>query len=407
LTCVHSTLRNNAYRHGLVVEALAWLPETDSPARARLLGASALAEGNADSLAVRERSSAAAVDMARRLGDPESLLCTLNARHMLLWGAVPPSETAEIAREAVELSERIQDVDMVMHSLLWLAVNYIEQGDPFNLMRVQQRYVSALGRDSGPFHRHMVIGAALLEAWMMGDLTSAREHARRMLALGRQVQNQHAEAYFALQTLFLDRDQGVPRSLAGSPFEAPPWPTGLPQEYRVLFALEWVERGYTETARILLRQTLHHPDALHDALRRPALAVLAQVAIALGERAAMQQIYDALASDADRHMVLQACVYLGPVDHCLGLLASELGDLQRANAHFERALASAMSIARSTEIRFQYGRLLARQPERLAEAEDYLATAAANARRIGMSAVRAHAEAVLSDLSARRSPNAG
>ncbi|MFT3927010.1 MAG: AAA family ATPase [Myxococcales bacterium] len=72
--------------------ALALLPEGDSELRARLLSLKTLGMRGPATLEERQVTTQAAVDMARRLGDPHVLLWTLNARRLVLWGAAPAEE---------------------------------------------------------------------------------------------------------------------------------------------------------------------------------------------------------------------------------------------------------------------------------------------------------------------------
>jgi hypothetical protein len=336
--------------------------------------------------------------MARRLGDPEGLIWTLNAQRLVLWGAAPAEEMISIAQEMRELSRRTDNSELLLDALLWLGNDYVEMGNRDAMLRVRQDYVAETERVQNPWHRYMALGADALEASVFGDLARAREVSQRCLILGQQVQDSLAETFHLLRAMMLDVQQGIGARAAG-PFELVQVPAGVARDYRPFWALSWAQRGYLEAARAQLRHTLASQELLLDALRRPILSVMAQVAVQLDERDAARQLYELLLPEAGRHMLLQACIYLGPVDHYLGLLAHGLGEA-RAAQHYEQALRISMSPAITIQTQYEYGRLLSGRADAAdrARARELLASAGETAHRFAAEPLALRAGAALSAL---------
>jgi DNA-binding winged helix-turn-helix (wHTH) protein len=379
-------------------EALALLPPGDSSLRARLLSASTLGLRSPDSLAERQAATRAAVEMARRLGDQEVLLWTLDARHYVLWGSAPPEEMVLIAREMAELARAADHSEVLLDALLWCGYDYIEMGNLVAMQRTRAEYVEAVERSQNPWHRYMALGCDVLLSALYGDLARAREVSHQMLLKGQRVQDDLTRAFYALRTMFFDFQQQRQRELAPSPFTLIDVPDYVPPDYRAFWALSWADLGYHESARGVLRQTLAHERTLLDSLRRPVLAIMAEVAVMLDEREALEQLYQLLSPDAGRHLLLQACVYFGPVDHYLGLLASALGRHELACSHFEQAQHTNFAPTSMVQTECEYGRTLAARAETRDRARTLLASARDDANRFGLVRVEARAAAALAAL---------
>jgi nitrate reductase assembly molybdenum cofactor insertion protein NarJ len=94
-------------------------------------------------------------------------------------------------------------------------------------------------------------------------------------------------------------------------------------------------------------------------------------------------------------LLLQACVYLGPIDHYLGLLAAALGQHQSAGEHFEEALRRHMAPTAAVETHCEYGRLLAARSDTRARGQAMLALGRDNAERFGLTRLQERASAAL------------
>jgi DNA-binding winged helix-turn-helix (wHTH) protein/DNA polymerase III delta prime subunit len=379
-------------------QALALLPEGDSALRARLLSLSSLGLRSPETLAERQATTLAAVEMARRVGDLDVLLWTLNARHLVLWGAAPPEEMLEIARELSELSRRAEQTEVLLDALLWCAYDHFEMGDVIGMQRAHEEYMATLASCMSPWHRYMALGANILQTAGFGDLRRARELSNEMLNMGRRVQDGLADTFFTLRTMFFDLHEGREQGRAASSFALIEPPACVAPDYRVFWALNWASRGYSEAARTVLVQTLARQDELLDSLRRPVLAVMAQVAVILNERAAMEAVYQLLLPASGRHLLLQACVYMGPVDHYLGLLASALGQSAAAAEHFESVMRTTISPVSLAFSECEYGRMLAGEHAACDRARTLLASARDHGERFGFAGLHERARSALAAL---------
>jgi hypothetical protein len=337
--------------------------------------------------------------MARRLGDQDVLLWTLNARHLVLWGAAPPQEMLETASELAELSRRSsKHSEVLLDALLWCAYDYVELSDMPAMLRVREEYMATVERCASPWHQYMALGIDTLNAAVYGDLTRARELSSSTLEKGRRVQDKLADTFHAVRTMFYDLQQGREGSRAENAFALIDVPAFVAPDYRAFWALNWASRGYAEAARNVLVQTLAHQELLLDSLRRPVLAILAEVSVLLDERAAMAELYELLLPAAGRHMVLQACVYLGSVDHYLGRLANALGQPERACEHLESALRSTFSPVCMAETEYEYGRALSRKGAAKERARALLSSARDHGQRFGFPRLMEQAGAELTAL---------
>ncbi|MFT3927011.1 MAG: hypothetical protein QM778_30980 [Myxococcales bacterium] len=265
-----------------------------------------------------------------------------------------------MSREMLALSHRTNNRTLLLDALLWLGHDYVELGDAENMMRVRNEFVERVEQTPSPWHRYMAEGSRVLEASVYGDLAGARALSERLMGLGRQVQDDLAETFHLLRMLFFD----VQQATFGPQPEVDPRqrlevPAAVAADYHPFWALRWVTHGQLEAARALLQRTMQDQHRLLDVLRRPILCAMSVVAARLGEQELARELYGLLSPAAGRHMLLRACVYMGPVDHYLGVLAAALAQHEAAVGHFERALEIGMSPVLQIQTQQEFGRFLA------------------------------------------------
>ena len=121
------------------------------------------------------------------------------------------------------------------------------------------------------------------------------------------------------------------------------------------------------------------------------LTYLTDACAALGDEATAALVYPELEPLAGTNVMighLVACY--GAADRYLGMLAATLGESERAEAHFERAMELNRRMGAATWVAhtaYEYGRLLLDAGRRRGRAEALLGEAAALAERIGMPAL--------------------
>ena len=181
-------------------------------------------------------------------------------------------------------------------------------------------------------------GAAML-AILDGDFVNAETFAREGLRLGRLTHGDQVEGVYGIQMFSIRREQG--RLAEVAPVikhiidERPDEKAWLPG-----FALIAADLGFEEPARRRLREMAEAGFEMpHDAKRSASLSYIAEVAVVLGETDAAARLYELMS--VYRHMTITAgvvTVCYGAASRYLGMLATTLGDFDRAAAHFEHAL---------------------------------------------------------------------
>jgi tetratricopeptide (TPR) repeat protein len=291
-----------------------------------------------------------------------------------------------------ELARRSQNSEVLLDALLWTGADYAEMGDSVAMLRVRDEFVAAAERYKSPWHRYMALGSDTLEAAVFGDLTRARELSSRMRALGQKVQEALSESFYELRSMFFDVQQGT-YARATDACARVEVPACVGADYRPFWALSWAASGHELAARNMLVQTLAHERELLDSLRAAVLATMAEVCAVLDERSAAAEVYRMLQPSAGRHLLLPACIYVGPVDHYLGLLASLLGRHDEAAEYFERALRSSISPGTRAETQYEYGRMLLGRDS--ARGHELIGAAAEHAARFGLGRLAQRAQAAL------------
>jgi DNA-binding CsgD family transcriptional regulator len=171
----------------------------------------------------------------------------------------------------------------------------------------------------------------------------------------------------------------VIRLMAGDAGRQGPWRPGL--------ASLLVELGMeAEARRELARVAAEGLDGFRASLWLASLTYLTDACVALGDEATAELLYPELASLTGVNVMIGRVVACyGSVDRYLGMLAATLGAWDRAEMHFERAMALNRRMGAATWLAhtaYEYGRMLAgRDRERSAA---LLGEAEALAGRVGM-----------------------
>ena len=145
-----------------------------------------------------------------------------------------------------------------------------------------------------------------------------------------------------------------------------------------------------EARRELARVTAEGLDSFRASLWLASLSYLTDACTALGDEATAALLYPELAPEAGSNlMVGHVVACYGAADRYLGMLATTLGEWDRAELHFERAIALNRDMGASTWLAhtaFEYARMLRRRGGggRRSRAAELLGEAEALAERIGM-----------------------
>jgi DNA-binding CsgD family transcriptional regulator len=372
----------------LLEEAVAALDERSGPPVRELGGlARALDLGGHHERAALVREHA--IESARRADDPAATAAALLSAY---WsrGTTPPEAILAQLTEARAIGERLGDAELSAEAMAWRVPTFAVLGAMEQAQRETAALEDAARRTGQPFVLHLAAhyGAAL--ALCDGRLDRAETLANDGRDWGRALDGIDVAAVYGIQMFGIRREQGrlgelvpVLSALAehGSPSE--PWRPGL--------AVVLAEAGmHAEAAQELGRIADAGLESLRESLA--ALVYLADACTAVGDPATAGLVYRQLEPLAGANVVignLVACQ--GSADRYLGMLATTLGESERAERHFARAARFNERTGLSTWLAhtlYQHARArLARGDA--AGAAPLLADAAALAERRGLPALTA------------------
>ncbi|XVQ82990.1 BTAD domain-containing putative transcriptional regulator [Microbispora siamensis] len=308
--------------------ALRTLPENESPERARLLAglAQELYDGTNDPRC--DIYSMEAVEMARRLDDPQLLMRILNARYLSLPSSIYVDQSMDIAEEIGELARRTQTPEFELLSEMVLTYRRLELFDLTEADRAAARCDEILNRMPLPWPRfqHTV--------WRAGRLAvSGRFDDAEVAYADAERQAEHIGMWYAGSMVTLSRV--LLHYQRGTIADAGPLVDALagvhPSMDQLLQVLVLCAQDRLEEARKLAAEGWLAPPLDWAWLTVTCLQGAAQAAVR--DIAACENTYAVLAPYSGRISVGAAIAFLGPVDWYLALLASAMGDQAAAVRH--------------------------------------------------------------------------
>jgi tetratricopeptide (TPR) repeat protein len=316
----------------LLDDLLAGQSDADDPMTARLLGTL----GVELAFAPNDRGVQAAqraVEMARRIGDPELLGRTLNNFSLAVWGRPGAAELRLAATdEALELAGRGLPRRTEFMAHLHRAAIRLHLGDlaGFEADHGQAR---RLGISlTGPEVRPHVLWQAGGLAWLRGDAARAEELTTEAYELYRRVTPHARHAYAAHQFTLRRADHRVGEAI---PLLVETGDEGSPllQEMAVLAAAESGDVAEARRLRTRWGRTL-----VRDWASDVALYLQAESSLWLGAGPDWAAAEESLLPYAGRQAVLGTpSLTLGAYDELLGRFAERRGDLAAARRRWEAA----------------------------------------------------------------------
>jgi DNA-binding CsgD family transcriptional regulator/tetratricopeptide (TPR) repeat protein len=327
--------------------------------RVRLLGGLARA---LDFRGERERGAAArdeAIALAREGGDRRGLAAVLAAAY---WsrGTSTVEETFEMLTEAKEIGQELGDAELRGEAMSWRVPTFVALCDHDGARRELAELFDVAGRLNEPFRLHVAEHYASALALCDGDLVAAEAAALRSEEWGRLLAGRDASGVHGIQMFSIRREQGrlaelapLVRVIAGDG-HAGSWAPGL----IVLLA----ELGMVDEARRELRRVAGRLDELRPSLWLLSLAYLADACAALADEELASVVYAELEPYAGNNVMIGHLVSCyGSADRYLGTLSAVLRDWERAQRHFESALALNRRLGARTWLAhtaFEYARML-------------------------------------------------
>ena len=320
----------------LLEAALAAVGSQDSPLAARLAArlANALkpprSHAVADQIGVLVRS---AVAMARRLGDPETLLHVLDLGRQALAFVAPSDERFELTRETAQLAQALGQRFILLRLGPSYAVSLLERGlrSEADAMLATTLELYAAIDDAQSRWRAPMLRAGF--CFFDGQLDEAERLGDEARALADQTGAKQAYFEWALQRLALAIARGRPEALAAQASELLTWFNRATAPFQG-FTLAAVGRRM-EAVSVLNALTAEEQGF-------PTLVVDATTCVLLGdpERAAtVERALDLRGFGETFFWGFAGGSLFGPIQYCRGELALLGGRTAEARQHFEDSIA--------------------------------------------------------------------
>ncbi|MBI1884889.1 MAG: AAA family ATPase [Chloroflexi bacterium] len=393
---------------GLLQEALGTLKEGESVLRSTLLTGLAFATEFSEPPERRLALSQEAVDIARRVGDPDALGMALGVRHNNQRGMENVEDRLADATEMVRLSEEAGNREGAYWSHFSCLIDLLQLGDIAGVDHQIEACTRLAGELRLPTFLCQTKIMSATRAMLDGRFQDAERLAQEALAEGQRAQIGDAAAQFAVQILGLRREQGrlgelqpIYESLTTQPSTHPGFRG----------ALAWI---YSELGREA--ETRRHFDLAaenafaglpRDAARLTQMAILAETCSFLGDVERAAELYAVLLPSARLNVALNEAICLGPASRYLGLLAAITSRWEEAEQHFERALEMNARMGARPWVAWtqhDYGRMLlarGRAADRR-KALELLEAAMETARELAMKALLERAQALKSEAQRKR-----
>ncbi len=374
----------------LLEEALAEVDEASGELRIGLLAGLARA---LDYRGERERGAIVrenAVALARR-GEDRAALAKVLVRSYWARGTTPLEEILSMLTEARDLAGELGDAETHTEAMAWRGATFVALGDLESARLEVAAQRETAERAAQPFMQHVAEHCGSAIALCDGDLGGAEVMAARSHEWGRLLTGRDASGIYGIQMFGVRREQGrlaelapAVRILAAGAEREGPWRPGL---VAVLAELGME----AEARRELSKLASEGIEGYQASLWLATLAYLSDACAALGDEEMAAILYPKLEPLAGANVMighLVACY--GSADRYLGMLAATLGERERAEEHFERAMEENERMGASTWVAhtaYEYGRYLlnrGRGHGSRERADALLGEAATLAERIGM-----------------------
>jgi DNA-binding SARP family transcriptional activator len=347
----------------LLSEALDKLSAEDSKPRARLMAR--MAE-NLHFTAEQDygtQLSLEAVEMARRLGEVDTLVTALMGRHVALLHVEHLDERLRLIDEVLALAQGHPPLSAEAHH--WRLFDLCELGD---VAQAHSAYaeLAALARElQQPLLEHLALGWQGTFAHLAGDVEKAERLAMESFEFADRAQVNHATSSLASMLLTLRRQQGriaellpAMESLERGESASPAWTAAL--------ALAQVETGAVKLGRERYEQLVGRDFAKipRDWYWSLTTALLAEACAALRDVDRAPRLYALLEPFGDRFVQVIFTASWGSVQRYLGLLAGVMDRFDAGERHFEAALAGNArmgAVLMTAETQCAYGALLLRR----------------------------------------------
>jgi class 3 adenylate cyclase/tetratricopeptide (TPR) repeat protein len=324
-------------RIAVLQAALDALGEADGAARARLLANLALELAYSGDLDRRRPLSAEALSLARRVGDPVTLLHVLLQGQPGIWDPQSVEERSATTVEAVELAERMGDPIARFWAAVQLSQQAMPLGDLAEVDRCFARLMTLAEEVGQPMLRWVATWQRTWWVLLSGDHAESERLAIEHLQLASNMGEPDALAFFGAQFMAIRWHQGRIGELSTLIADTVANNPGIPA-FRAAQALAHIEVGQDEEARSLLLAAaeLGFAEVPSDSSWLTTLAFYAEVAARLQATGPAAVLYERLLPWRAL-IAFNGSTVDGSVAYYLGLLGTTLGRYDGAESHFTEA----------------------------------------------------------------------
>jgi class 3 adenylate cyclase/tetratricopeptide (TPR) repeat protein len=304
-----------------------------------------------------------AVEVARQLGDKETLARCLFAYlfgSIFLWDA---EENRALAGELVELAEGLGHKELLARGLFArIGLGYI-LGDFQTANADIERFATVAHELRLPQNLWYLGTLRAMQAIVGGRMEEAEALATQAFATGQGAEPQNALIMYSAQIMSIRREQGRMSEIRG-PLMAGVAQFPLIPAYRAALSMNYGDLGETEEARREFETLAKDDFAIlpRDGNWPVAVVLLSDVCAELGDKARAAVLYDMIAPYADRCAVTGTLVdCYGPMSLFTAMLSTVMEHWDDAEREFEAALAmdERMNAVRATlRAQEEYARML-------------------------------------------------
>jgi class 3 adenylate cyclase len=326
---------------GLLEEALDALEPGDSAVRVQLLGSLAHQLHLSGEHERRQHLADESVAMARRIGQPTTLVHALLYWRVARWQFTNAHERLAVSNEALQLARELDDSELVMQALTFRLVDLMELGDVVAADADAALLESTARELQVPYYQWATILYSVMRALLEGRFAAAEAFRIEGFELGQRADPSTAAGLAGAQLAILCREQGRVdelRAIIAAAHRV--LPTNL--VWRAAGIMADLEAGDLEHARIEFAEIAARDfaDVPDDFFRSVTLALLADSCARIGDAARAEVLYALLLPDRDQLVLLtNAVLFMGSVSHYLGLLALTRESFGEAAHHLEEAIA--------------------------------------------------------------------
>jgi DNA-binding SARP family transcriptional activator len=347
----------------LLAEALETLSTQDSKPRARLMARMAENQHFTAEQLYGTQLSLEALEMARRLGDVDTLVRALMGRHVTLLHVEHLDERLRLIDEVLALVEGHRPLTAEAHQ--WRLYDLWELGDVAQAHRDHARLTELARELRQPLLGHLALGWQSTFAHLAGEVAEAERLAGRSYEFADRAQVSSATSALAALLFTLRRQQGriaellpTMQSLEGSGSGSSAWEAAL-----ALAELETgdLRQGRERYERLAGRDFAAIPRDWYWSL---TAALLAEICVALRDVDRAARLYTLLEPFAERFVQVIFTASWGSVQRYLGLLAGVMDRFDIAEHHFQAALDGNTrmgAVLMTAETQCAYGELLLRR----------------------------------------------